>query len=359
MGQQNGRLKRLLLVGGAIGAFVAGREFLRRQREVDLRGEVALITGGTRGLGYLVARELGREGCQLVICARDPDELQATQDDLARQGFVVLALQCDVSDPDQVKEMIEIATSHYGRIDILVNNAGIIQFGPVQSMTRDDFKSAMDIMFWGTVHPTLTVLPQMTDRGSGRIVNITSVGGKVSVPHLVPYNSAKYAALGFSEGMHAELKQNGINVTTIVPGLMRTGSFINAQFKGQEEKEYTWFSLGSSLPLITIDAERAARQIVEATKRGEAERILSIPANILARLHGIAPATSSTILSAINRFVLPDPDGAQREAVSGAEVQDRLDSDAQRAATELGHRAAAEFQPEKNLPEETFSDPRD
>jgi short-subunit dehydrogenase len=359
MGEQNGRTKKLLLAGGAIGAFVAVRQFLQRRREVDLRGQVALVTGGTRGLGFLVARELGREGCQLVICARDPDELQEAQNDLARQGFVVLALQCDVADPDQVQEMIDIATSHYGRIDILVNNAGIIQFGPVQSMTRDDFKSALDIMFWGTVHPTLAVLPQMTARDSGRIVNITSVGGKVSVPHLVPYNSAKYAALGFSEGMHAELKQNGINVTTIVPGLMRTGSFINAQFKGQEEKEYTWFSLGSSLPLITIDAERAARQIVEATKRGDAERILSIPANILARFHGIAPATSSSILAAINRFVLPDPDGTQREAVSGQDIQDRLDSDAQRAATELGHRAAAEFQPARNLPSDSVSDPRD
>jgi NAD(P)-dependent dehydrogenase (short-subunit alcohol dehydrogenase family) len=352
MGGFSGGFKRLLLFGGAIGGFLAFKALWKQQHEADLRGQVALVTGGTRGLGYLIAQELGREGCQLVICARDTAELEEAQNELARQGFIVLPIQCDVSDPDQVQEMIDTATGHYGRIDILVNNAGVIQFGPVQSMTRDDFASAMETMFWGTVHPTLSVLPQMQERKSGRIVNITSVGGKVSVPHLVPYNTAKYAALGFSEGMHAELKQDGITVTTIVPGLMRTGSFVNAQFKGQEEKEYAWFSLGSSLPLITIDAERAAQQIVTAIKRGDAERILSIPANILARMHGIAPATTSGILSLVNRYIFPDPQGTQQHAVSGKDVQDCLDSDAQKAATILGREAAQEFQPESSLPDE-------
>jgi short-subunit dehydrogenase len=350
---------KALIAGGIIGAAVAGRALLSRFNEADLNGQIALITGATRGLGYLIARELGREGCKLAICARDTDELQNAQYSLAGEGFEVIAVQCDVSDPDQVQEMIDIATGHYGRIDILVNNAGIIQFGPVQSKTKADFQSAMDTMFWGTVHPTLAILPQMTERKNGKIVNITSVGGRVSVPHLVPYNSAKFAAVGFSEGMHAELKQDGITVTTIIPGLMRTGSFVNAQFKGQTEKEYTWFSLGSSLPGITIDAERAAKQIVQATKRGESERILTIPANILARVHGFAPATTSRILGLVNQLVLPDPDGVQQEAESGTEIQDRLDSEAQRAATTLGHQAAQDYQPVDNLPEDTLVDPRD
>jgi short-subunit dehydrogenase len=248
--------------------------------------------------------------------------------------------------------LLDQVTAHYGRIDILVNNAGVIQFGPVQSMTKGDFEQSMDIMFWGTVQPTLSVIPQMRSRGTGRIVNITSVGGKVSVPHLVPYNSAKFAALGFSEGLHSELKQDGITVTTIVPGLMRTGSFVNAEFKGDVEKEYTWFSLGSSLPFITIDAERAARQIVQATKRGEAERILSIPANILARLNGVAPATTGRILGLIDRYALPNSPGVQEQTIPGRDVQERLESDAQKAATALGQRAAEQFQPSRNRPDQ-------
>jgi NAD(P)-dependent dehydrogenase (short-subunit alcohol dehydrogenase family) len=346
---------KTLLLGGALGAVLLGRKLLKGRREADLSGQVALVTGGTRGLGYLVAREFGREGCRLAICARDPEELRQAQQDLAGQGFDVLALQCDVSQPQEVQEMIDIATGHFGKIDILVNNAGIIQFGPLRSMTRKDFEDAMGNMFWGTVNPTLSVLPQMTERKSGRIVNITSVGGKVSVPHLVPYNSAKFAQLGFSEGIHAELKQDGIQVTTIVPGLMRTGSYFNAQFKGETDKEYAWFSLGSSLPLITIDAERAARQIVQATKRGEAERILSIPANIIARLNGVAPATTANILGLVDKYILPDADGVQMDAVPGHRVQDRLDSETHKAATTLGREAAQEFQPEQNLPEDMES----
>ena len=342
-----------VLMGGGIVAAWLGKRLLQKPSEDDLTGEIALITGASSGLGYLLAREFAREGCKLAICARYEDELLVARDSLAREGVDVLAVPCDVGDQEQVDSLTRHVTAHYGQVDILVNNAGVIQFGPVQSMRKEDFEQSMDIMFWGTVHPTLAVLPQMKSRSAGRIVNITSVGGKVSVPHLVPYNSAKFAALGFSEGMHSELKQYGITVTTIVPGLMRTGSFVNAEFKGEVEKEYTWFSLGSSLPVITIDAQRAARQIVESTKRGEAERILSIPANILARINGIAPATTSRILGVVERYLLPNSPGVQDGAVAGRDVQEQLDSDVHEAVTALGQQAAEEFQPPGKRPDES------
>src|SRR5450759_4776995 len=114
------------------------------------------------------------------------------------------------------------------------------------------FELAMDVMYWGVLYPTLAVLPQMREHKRGRIVNITSIGGKVSIPHLLPYNSAKFAAVGLSEGLRAELAMDGVTVTTIVPGLMRTGSHINAYFKGKQEREYTWFALGASLPVISM-----------------------------------------------------------------------------------------------------------
>jgi short-subunit dehydrogenase len=205
--------------------------------------------------------------------------------------------------------------------------------------TVEDFETALDVMFWGVLYPTLAVLPQMRARHSGRIVNITSIGGMVSVPHLLPYNCAKFAALGLSEGLRAELGQEGIRVTTIVPGLMRTGSHLHARFQGQQEREFTWFALGASLPLISMSAERAARQIVHATRRGEAERILSLPANLLGRLHGLCPGTTTNLLSVVHRL-LPRPDDACITSAPGMEVQQRLHSRLLNTLTGLGLAAA-------------------
>lgn len=337
-------LPRGLMVAAGIGAALAGRELFRKLREADLRGEVALITGGSRGLGFLLARQFAREGCRLVICARDRQELDTARAELERGGAEVLALPCDLTDRAQAEGLVADATAHYGRVDLLVNNAGAIEVGPIETMTVEDFEQAMRLMFWGVLYPTLNVLPQMRERGHGRIVNITSIGGKVSLPHLLPYSCAKFAAVGLSEGLHAELAGSGIQVTTIVPGLMRTGSYLNAHFKGRQEAEFTWFSLSSALPLITVDAERAAREIVRATKRGEAERILSLPANLLARIQGLCPATTNELISLVNRFALPESDGGGPSAARGQEIQERLHQPLQVKLTAMGREAARRYQ---------------
>src|SRR5205085_5737710 len=139
-------------------------------------------------------------------------------------------------------------------------NAGIIGVGPIQTMTLADFEEAMKINFWSAVYTIEAVLRDMIRRGSGRIVNITSIGGKISVPHLLPYCASKFALVGLSEGLHAELTQQGIVVTTVCPGMMRTGSPRNAEFKGRHRAEYAWFSIGGSLPLISIDSHVAAKR---------------------------------------------------------------------------------------------------
>jgi hypothetical protein len=172
-------------------------------------------------------------------------------------------------------------------------------------------------------------------------VNITSVGGKVSVPHLVPYGCAKFAAVGLSEGLRAELADAGIRVTTVVPGLMRTGSHLNAEFKGRQEAEFVWFGLAASLPLLSMDAERAARQIVRAVRRGDSEVILTLPANLLARFGGVLPGLTADLLGLVDR-VLPKADG-ERAPARGIEVQERLDSRVLNALTALGRSAARRF----------------
>lgn len=332
--------RKLFWPGAAIGIGLAGRAALRRIRAADLHGQVALVTGGSRGLGLLLARELAREGCRLVICARDEAELARAEAELTASGAEVLAVPCDVANQSQVEQMVARAVERFGRIDVLVANAGIIEVGPLATMTAAQFEKALDVMFWGVLYPVLAVLPAMRERRSGRIVTITSIGGKVSVPHLLPYGAAKFAALGLSEGLRAELAGSGVTVTTVVPGLMRTGSHLNAEFRGRHSAEFAMFSLAASLPVISMDAERAARQIVTATKRGDAEVILSLPAAVLARVHGLFPGLTTEVLGLVNRLLpgAPEEDSGQAR---GKEIAARLDSRVLDAATVLGRRAAA------------------
>ncbi len=287
-----------------VGAVVLGRELWKRTRR-DLRfdDQVVVVTGGTRGLGFAMAQEFAARGAKLVICGRDQEVLREAEARLRSSRSEVLAVPCDIADQEQAARLIADATGRFGRVDVLVNNAGTIAVGPIESQTLPDFQAAMDTMFWGMVYTTLAVLPQMVQRRCGRIVNITSIGGKVAIPHLTPYCCAKFAAVGFSQALRAELAKDRVSVTTVVPGLMRTGSQANAIFKGDHRKEYSWFALGATLPLSAMDAHKAARQIVNAAARGTSEIILTPQARLLALAHGIAPGTVSDILGVANRFL--------------------------------------------------------
>jgi NAD(P)-dependent dehydrogenase (short-subunit alcohol dehydrogenase family) len=329
----------MLAAAGGLGAGLAAMALLSR-RDGGLRGQVVFITGGSRGLGLSLARAFAREGCRVAICARDGAGLLAAREDLQARGAEVLAVECDIAEQQQVGRAIDAVLAHYGRIDVLVNNAGIIQVGPVETMTTADFENAMRVMFWGMVHPTMALLPHMLERGSGRIVNITSIGGKVAVPHLLPYTCAKFAAVGFSEGLRAEMAGKGVKVVTIAPGLMRTGSYLNAVFKGDHAREAVWFSLGAAVPGISMSAERATRQIVRATKRGEAEKILSAPASLLSWFHGLFPGLTADMLGLVSRLILPSGGGTgeRRGAETGA-----LGAPWVSALTILGRHAASRF----------------
>jgi short-subunit dehydrogenase len=313
----------LMLAGAGAGALVVTRSLVRRMRELSFRSRVVLITGGSRGLGLVLARELVSEGAQLAICARDMDELERARIDLEGRGAQVLALPCDVTDRQQVDEMVRSVHDRFGRIDVLINNAGVIEVGPVEVMTVEDYEEAMKTHFWAPLYTVLAVLPEMRRRGEGRIVNISSIGGKISVPHLLPYSASKFALVGFSEGLRAELATDKIIVTTVCPGLMRTGSPRNATFKGQHHAEYAWFSISDALPVTSMSARRAARQIIAAVKRGDAEIVLSIQAKIAALFHGVFPGLTADLLGAINTL-LPEPGGIGTERAKGSESESGL-----------------------------------
>jgi short-subunit dehydrogenase len=294
-----------------------------------------------------MARELADHGCRLVICARTQEELEIAGRDLESRGAEVLAITCDVRDEEDVRRMVDIAIEQFGSIDVLICNAGVIQVGQFRSMESNDFHRAMDIMFFGSLYPILAVVPHMRERKSGRIALITSIGGKISVPYLLPYNASKFAAVGLGEGLRAELAPDGIVVTTIVPGLMRTGSYLNAEFAGGpkgRESVYRVFSALSSLPLLTADAEAAARNYVRAIRRGDAYFIYPPQYNLLARIHGLMPATTIAAMGLANRL-LPET-GDQKENVEGASIDRHLPAEGiWRVLTTLGRKAADRMQP--------------
>jgi len=301
---------------------------------------VALIAGGSRGLGLLIAREMGRQGLRPVLWARDAAELDRAVALLAAEGIDAVSMVCDVVDFDRVEELVARIEDEVGPIEAAVHVAGIIQVGPLSALTRAEFEQAIGIMQWGPINLALAVLPFMRHRRHGRIGTIASIGGLVSVPHLLPYCTAKFGAVGFSNGLRAELAGTGITATTVAPGLMRTGSHLRAEFTGDAAAEYAWFAPGASLPLVSMDAERAARKIVRAILRGRSILILTPLAKIGSRMAGVAPALTAAAMSVAARL-LPAGPGQPKPTVDGRQARDQLGSAAVERLTTLGNRAAA------------------
>jgi NAD(P)-dependent dehydrogenase (short-subunit alcohol dehydrogenase family) len=309
---RGGRLGLGAAARGAAAVATAG--LVRHFRRWDLTDRTVLVTGGSRGLGLLIAERLLREGARVAICARDGDTLDRARARLARfPGGRLFAVPCDVSVREDVERMVRQVVEHCGPIDAVVNNAGTIMVGPLDVMELEDFQEAMAVNFWGPLHVILAVLPEMRRR-RGRIVNIASIGGKISVPHLLPYSASKFALVGLSEGLRAELAREGIQVSTICPGLMRTGSPRHARFKGQHRAEYAWFSISDSLPGVSMSADRAAGQIVRTLRTGRAGRVLSLPAKLGTTMHGLFPGLTADLLGLVNRGL---PEGAGGRAVKG------------------------------------------
>jgi NAD(P)-dependent dehydrogenase (short-subunit alcohol dehydrogenase family) len=330
--------KMQLAIAAAAGALWAAR-LLRDSGQYSFRGKVVVITGGSRGLGLALARELGTRGARLAICGRDEESLERARASLARLGSEVVAVPCDVTDQDSVHALVDRVHRLLGPVDILINNAGVIEVGPAETMSVADYQEAMGTNFWGMLYPTLAVLPEMRERHEGRIVNITSIGGKLGIPHLVPYSASKFAAVGFSQGLRAEVAGDGIKVVTVVPGLMRTGSPRNAIFRGQHRSEYAWFSISDSLPGLSISAESAARRIVEACRRGDAEVLFPLTTRIAAVANAMAPGLTAAALGLVDRL-LPGAGDRPRGRRSGAESQSWLSPS---WLTRLGERAARKY----------------
>jgi NAD(P)-dependent dehydrogenase (short-subunit alcohol dehydrogenase family) len=313
------------LAVGALGVgAVVGTMARRRMTRDTFRQRVVLITGGSRGLGLELARLFADEGAYIAICSRDMAELMDAKQELRDRGAAdVDAFRCDVTSREEAESAILRLISRWGRIDVLVNNAGIILSAPMERLKTDDFEQAMAVHFWGPLYMSLAAIPHMRRQGDGRIVNIASIGGRVAVPHLLPYCASKFALVGLSDGLRAELARHHIAVTTVCPGLMRTGSHINASFRGYHEMEFALFSMLDALPITSINAERAARRIVDATRRRRAYLTITPQAKVVALMNSLAPETFATIVALANRM-LPRSGGKNPfEEKTGAESRPR------------------------------------
>ena len=307
--------KRVITVGATVAGALAMAQAWRRRHSYDFHDAVVVITGGSRGLGLILARELAAAGARLVLVARDDAELERAANDL-REGFPgaqVATSIADVGIKGEADRAIAAAVERYGRVDVLINNAGIIQVGPLQHMQIADYDQAMRTHFWGPLHMILAAVPHMRQQGGGRIVNISSIGGKIAVPHLLPYSASKFALAGLSEGLRTELAPDNIIVTSVFPGLMRTGSPVNAMFKGQRPQEYAWFAIFDSLPLASISAERAARQIIGACRHGDAELVITLQAKLAILVRDLAPEVFAYLMTIVNGL-LPGPTGREGDA---------------------------------------------
>lgn len=299
---------------GMLAAYIAMRH--NNRSRYSFSGKTILITGGSRGLGLVLAREFAKENAKIAICARNFEELERARIDLESRGAEVFPIVCDVRIESEVNKLIEAVTEHFGKIDVLVNNAGVIQVGPLEVQTKKDFEDSMNVHFWGPFYTMQAVIPQMRERGEGKIVNISSIGGKMAVPHLAPYCASKFALAGLSQAMNVELAKDGISVTTVCPGLMRTGSHINAFFKGKNEQEFALFSIGNALPITSISAESAAKEIVEACREGKSEAILSVQAKLAATMNAQFPEVVTGIAGLVNQ-ILPGAGGIGTNQTTG------------------------------------------
>jgi short-subunit dehydrogenase len=306
----------------AVAAAQAVKMAFRASRRRHLAESTALVCGASRGLGRAIALELGRRGARVAICARNEEDLERVRAELVALGATVHAETCDLRDMEQVQSLVANVTAALGPIDVLVANAATLSVGPIESMNNADFEEALDSIFKTSLHAALAVLPRMQARRTGTIAFVTSIGGRIGIPHLVPYSAAKFAEVGLAEGLRAESAKDGVNVLTVVPGLMRTGSHVHATFKGQSETEYGWFGVSATSPgPMTIGAARAARRIVRAIERGDTEIVLTPAAKLAVRTHAISPGLVGLVMRIAGRL-LPR---ARSLAEGGARAHEGVD----------------------------------
>ncbi|MBW4450628.1 MAG: SDR family oxidoreductase [Spirirestis rafaelensis WJT71-NPBG6] len=236
-----------------------------------------IITGASQGIGKATALEFARQGCNIVLAARQPERLEAAAIEVRELGREALAIPTDVRDPQQVNNLVEKALEHFGHVDVVINNAGIFALGPVEEFQLSDWQQIINTNLLGYIHVIHAILPHLLERGKGTIVNVSSIAGLDAIPYQIPYNTSKHAIAGLTKSLHAELSPKGIQVTGIYPSFIRTQIDERTIFRGKEEEttkaRYDLVNTMLHTPLLE-KPEKVAKAIWKGVKNQRADVIV-------------------------------------------------------------------------------------
>lgn len=190
---------------------------------IDLKGRVAVVTGASKGIGYAVAEALAGAGANVVICARNEEEVRGAAERLnAGGGGKVRAVRCDMRSHDDVRALIEVAVREFGGVDVLVNNAGVGAFAPIDELSAERWSQIIETNLSGVFYACHEAVPHMKRKGSGFIINIGSLAGKNPMPGGTAYNASKFGLVGFTEALMLDVRHAGIRVSSVMPGSVAT-----------------------------------------------------------------------------------------------------------------------------------------
>jgi NAD(P)-dependent dehydrogenase (short-subunit alcohol dehydrogenase family) len=231
--------------------------------DLGLKNKVAIITGGSDGIGKAAAHRMAEEGARVVIVARRPEVLEAAAKDIeAATRGVVLPVQGDVTEPTTIDRVVKTTLDHFGRIDILVNNAGTSMARPFEAVSDDDWEADFGLKVWGAVRFIRAVIPEMRKVGGGRIINVTNLGGRTPGASSMPTSISRAAGIAITKGLSKDLAKDNILVNTVCIGLIKSGQ----NRRGYDRQK-------AANPNLTIDefyAERATARGIPLGRVGEA-----------------------------------------------------------------------------------------
>ncbi|MBW4613369.1 MAG: SDR family oxidoreductase [Desmonostoc vinosum HA7617-LM4] len=257
-----------------------------------------IITGASQGIGKATALLFARKGYDIVLAARQPDRLESTAVEIRNLGQKALAVPTDVRNVEQVQALVEKALDFSNNIDVLINNAGICMTGPIENTSLQDWQQIMDTNFWAYLHTTQALLTHFLQRGTGTIVNVGSMGGKIPLPYMTAYCTSKYAVTGFTDTLRLELKPKGIHVCAVQPSATRSDFMERAQFRGQDETQAQKYRQQMNNLLetqLTSQPEDVAQAIWDVVKHQKDEIIVG-SASILSTVHRLFPGLTQWVM---------------------------------------------------------------
>jgi short-subunit dehydrogenase len=257
---------------------------------MNLRGKTVAITGASSGIGRATALEMARRGANVVLAARRAEPLEQCAEACRALGVTAIAVPTDVTDPEQCRRLIAAAD----RVDVLVNNAGFAIFDAVAEVSLEESRSMMDTNYFGMLHCTRAVLPQMLARGEGSIVNVSSITGIMGFARMGAYCATKFAVIGLTEALRDEVIGRGVRVALVCPGTTETEFFVKAE-RGKMP--------GASRLILAVKPERVARAICDAAEDGKYRRILPLFAAVYMRLKELFPRLAHLLMRRVSAML--------------------------------------------------------